>query len=397
MSDFYRLSLLPQYIFNSLADMKQAAIQDGQDVIDFGMGNPDQPTPQHIVEALVAAARKPENHRYSLSKGIDALRAAISQWYQTKYNVAVDPQREAIVTIGSKEGIAHLALAMISPGDIALVPSPAYPIHTYAFTIAGANVKRIPLTQDLQNFLNQIIAVYEGSGPKPKILVLNFPSNPTAACVELDFFEEVVKVVKRYGGYIMHDLAYADLVFDGYVAPSILQVRGAKDVAVECYTLSKTYNMPGWRVGFMCGNEKLVAALTKMKSYLDYGMFAPIQEAAITALTGDQDCVSQIRDTYQQRRDVFCAGLQASGWSCNIPKASMFVWARIPEQYQTLGSFEFAKQLLLQANIAVSPGIGFGQEGDSHVRFSLIQNEQRIGEAVLRIQKMLADEQLIVT
>lgn len=395
MNDFYRINLLPQYIFNSLADMKLAAIQDGYDIIDFGMGNPDQPSPSHIVDTLIAAAKNPQNHRYSLSKGIDSLRDAISQWYLQKFQVDINPQKEAVITIGSKEGIAHLALATVAPGDMVLVPCPAYPIHTYAFVIAGAKVKHLPLTENLENFLKSIVANYECPGPKPKMLVLNFPSNPTGQCVELDFFKEVIAIVKRYNSYVLHDLAYADIVFDGYKAPSILQVPGAKDVAVESYTLSKGYNMPGWRVGFMCGNEKLVSALTKIKSYLDYGMFSPIQEAAVLALTGDQSCVEEIKTTYQKRRDILCTGLQASGWEVNVPKASMFLWAKIPKAYRTLGSLEFAKQLLLQAQVSVSPGIGFGQSGDEYVRFSLIEDEPRISQAVSNIQKMLTTEQLV--
>jgi alanine-synthesizing transaminase len=397
MNDFYRMSLLPQYIFNSLAEMKTQARQNGQDIIDFGMGNPDQPTPAHIVEALIAAANQPENHRYSLSNGIDALRSAICDWYQRNFQVSLNPQKEAVVTIGSKEGIAHLALAIISPGDIALVPCPAYPIHTYAFIIAGATVKHLPLKENLQEFLNSIVSVMEGPGPKPKILVLNFPSNPTAQCVDLAFFGEVIAIAKKYGIYVLHDLAYADIVFDDYKAPSILQVSGAKDVAVESYTLSKGYNMPGWRVGFMCGNENLVGALTKMKSYLDYGMFAPIQIAAIAALASNDDCVNQIRMTYQKRRDLLCEGLTSLGWEFNIPQASMFIWAKIPQAYRSLGSLEFAKQLLLQSNVSVSPGIGFGESGDGHVRFSLIEDEQRTAQAVANMRRVLTTEKVSVT
>lgn len=391
MSDFYRIKLLPQYIFNSLADMKTKAIAAGQDIFDFGMGNPDQPTPPHIVDRLITAAREPHNHRYSMSNGIDDLRLAICTWYQKNYGVALDPHNETIVTIGSKEGIAHLALAIISPGDIAVIPSPAYPIHTYAFVIAGAQVVHVPLTEDLDLFLASLIATYEKASPKPKMMVLNFPSNPTAQVADLDFFKEAVAVAKKYNSYILHDLAYADIVFDDYQAPSILQVPGAKEVAVECYTLSKTYNMPGWRVGFMCGNVQLVAALKRIKSYLDYGMFAPIQIAAAEALTGDQSCVQTLRAMYQRRRDTLCRGLERAGWEFTLPKASMFVWAKIPRAYRRLGSFEFAKRLLLEANVAVAPGIGFGEQGDEFVRFGLIEDELRTQAAVEQIACLAAE------
>lgn len=392
VNDFNRMKLLPQYIFNNLAEMKEALKQEGQDIIDFGMGNPDQPTPPHIVASLIEAAKLPENHRYSLSNGILPLRQAICDWYQRRFEVTLNPKKEAIVTIGSKEGIAHLALAIVSEGDVALVPCPAYPIHTYAFIIAGAEVKQIPLTENLEDFLNAFIALVEGARPKPKILVLNFPSNPTGQCVELDFFREIYAIAKRHNIYILHDLAYAELVFDDYRAPSILQVPGAKELAVECYTLSKTYNMPGWRVGFMCGNEKLIAALAKMKSYLDYGMFAAIQIAAITALSSDDSCVDQIKMTYQKRRDLLCAGLENLGFEFKIPKAGMFVWAKIPAPYCSLGSLEFCKQLLLQANVAVAPGIGFGPSGDQHIRFGLIENEVRIDQAIQQMKQMLAEQ-----
>ena len=397
MSDFYRINLLPQYIFNSLADMKAEAIQKGEEVIDFGMGNPDQATPPHIINALIEAAKMPENHRYSLSKGIANLRQAISTWYQRKYEVAIDPEKEAIVTIGSKEGIAHLALAIIAPGDIALVPTPAYPIHTYAFVIAGADVRHIHLADTQQATLDNIKLAIEASNPLPTILVLNFPSNPTTQCVDLSFFEEVVALAKKYGIWLLHDLAYADIVFDGHKVPSLLQAKGAKDVAVECYTLSKSYNMPGWRVGFMCGNEKLIAALTKMKSYLDYGMFAPIQIAAVAAITSSQDCIKGICDTYLKRRDLLCAGLAANQWEFNLPQAGMFVWAKIPKPYRHLGSFEFSKQLLLKANVSVSPGIGFGQGGDDYVRFSLIEDEPKIKQAIINFEQMFQTDAIAVT
>jgi alanine-synthesizing transaminase len=394
MTNFHRINLLPTYIFNNLAEMKANARLSGEDIIDFGMGNPDQPTPPHIVETLLETAKNPENHRYSLSKGITGLRQAISDWYQRQYQVSIDKEREAIATIGSKEGIAHLALAMVSPGDVVLVPSLAYPIHTYAFVIAGAQVKSFNLDEDQGDVLKSIKKAIETSQPLPKILVLNFPSNPTTVCVDLDFFEEVIGVAKKYGIWVLHDLAYADLVFDDYKAPSILQVAGAKEVAIECYTLSKSYNMPGWRVGFMCGNEQLVGALAKIKSYLDYGMFAPIQLAAITALNSERSCVQQICCTYKKRRDLLCKGLAEAGWEFKLPKASMFVWAKMPRPYRQLGSFEFAKQLLLKANIAVSPGIGFGASGDEFIRFSLIEDEARIKQAMANMQRMFRSEPL---
>lgn len=397
MSDFYRMNLLPKYIFNSLADLKKEAELKGEDIIDFGMGNPDQPTPPHIVDALLEAVKNPKNHRYSLSKGITSLREAIANWYSNNYGVSIDPEKEAIATIGSKEGIAHLALAITSPGDLVLVPSPAYPIHTYAFIIAGAEVKHIRLAEDEQSILNNIKQAIETSKPLPKILVLNFPSNPTTQCVDLSFFEEIITLAKKYGLWVLHDLAYADLVFDGYKAPSILQVPGAKDVAIEAYTLSKSYNMPGWRVGFMCGNEKLISALAKMKSYLDYGMFAPIQMAAIEALTGSQECVQEICATYKQRRDLLCKGLEMCQFEFTKPKASMFVWAKIPLRYRQLGSFEFSKILLTKANVSVSPGIGFGPYGDEHVRFSLIEDSAKINKAIASMQKMLQTDPLVVT
>lgn len=397
MKNFYRINQLPKYIFNSLAEMKLEAKQKGEEIIDFGMGNPDQPTPDHIVNALLEAAKNPENHRYSISQGIASLRLAISNWYQRNFQVMIDPEKEAIVTIGSKEGIAHLALAMITPGDIALVPTPAYPIHTYAFIIAGAEVKYIKLRQNQQDLFETIKTTVETCKPTPKILVLNFPSNPTTNCVDLAFFEAIVDLAKKYNIWVLHDLAYADLVFDDYKAPSILQVKGAKEIAIEAYTLSKSYNMPGWRVGFMCGNEHLIAALARMKSYLDYGMFAPIQIAAIAALDGDQKCVKATRAIYKERRDSLCKGLTACGWELTVPKASMFVWAKIPKQYRQLGSFEFSKLLLLKANISVSPGVGFGPDGDEFVRFSLIEDTPKIEQAILNMQKMFQCETLLET
>ncbi len=385
--DFLRIKRLPPYVFNIVNELKAAARARGEDIIDFGMGNPDQPTPQHIVDKLVEAAQRNDTHRYSMSKGIPRLRKAICNWYQRQYNVNIDPETEAIVTIGSKEGLAHLALATLGPGESVLVPNPAYPIHPYGFVIAGADIRHVPLTRDT-DFFAELEKAIKNTWPRPKMLVLNFPGNPTAQCVDLDFFEKVIKIAKEHEIWVVHDIAYAEIVFDGYKAPSILQVEGAKDVAVEFYSLSKTYNMPGWRVGFMCGNPTLVGALARMKSYLDYGMFTPIQVAAITALDGPQDCVDDIRNMYQSRRDVLCDGLNDAGWAVERPKATMFVWAKIPEQFSELGSLEFSKLLLKEAKVAVSPGIGFGEYGDDHVRFSLIENEQRTRQAIRNIKQL---------
>ena len=385
--EFHRIKRLPPYVFNIVNELKAQARSRGEDIIDFGMGNPDQPTPKHIVDKLTEAAQRGDTHRYSMSRGIPRLRKAIADWYARSYQVEIDPESEAIVTIGSKEGLAHLALATIGPGDAVLVPNPAYPIHPYGFVIAGADIRHVPMTSDV-DFFNELEKAIRDSWPKPKMLVLNFPANPTAQCVELDFFEKVVAIAREHEIWVVHDNAYAEIVFDGYKAPSILQVKGAKDVAVEFYSLSKTYNMPGWRVGFMCGNKTLVAALARIKSYLDYGMFTPIQVAAIAALDGPQDCVDEIRETYRKRRDVLCKGLNEAGWKVESPKATMFVWAKIPEQYRELGSLEFSKMLLQQAQVAVSPGIGFGDYGDDHVRFSLIENEHRTRQAIRSIKHM---------
>ncbi len=387
MEEFQRIKRLPPYVFNIVNELKAAARARGEDIIDFGMGNPDQPTPAHIVEKLVEAARRKDTHRYSLSKGIPRLRRAICSWYRDRFAVELDPETQAIVTIGSKEGLAHLALACMGPGDSVLVPNPAYPIHPYGFIIAGADVRHVPLVPGVDFFAKLREAITD-SWPRPKMLVLNFPGNPTTQCVELDFFQQVVDIAREYGIWVVHDLAYADIVFDGYKAPSILQVPGAEDVAVEFFSLSKSYNMPGWRIGFMCGNAKLVAALARMKSYLDYGTFTPIQVAAITALEGPQDCVREIRSRYERRRNVLCDGLNALGWKVERPQATMFVWAPIPEQYRHLGSLEFSKKLLAEAKVAVSPGIGFGEHGDDHVRFGLIENEHRTRQAVRGIRDM---------
>jgi alanine-synthesizing transaminase len=386
--DFPRIKRLPPYVFNIVGDLKKAARSRGEDIIDFGMGNPDQPTPKHIVDKLVEVAQRDDTHRYSVSKGIPRLRRAICSWYKRRYNVDLDMDTEAISTIGSKEGLAHLALATLGPGDVVLVPNPAYPIHPYSVVIAGADVRHVPLVPDVDFFVELERAIKE-TWPRPKMLLLSFPANPTTQCVELDFFERVVALAREYELWVVHDLAYADLVFDGYKAPSILQVPGAKDCAVEFFTLSKSYNMPGWRVGFMVGNPKLVYALGRMKSYLDYGTFTPIQVAAIAALEGPQDCVAEICDMYRERRDVLCDGLNAMGWKLEKPKGTMFVWAPLPEEFKSTGSLEFSKLMLSEAKVAVSPGIGFGDYGDTHVRFGLIENEHRTRQALRGIKKLL--------
>jgi alanine-synthesizing transaminase len=393
-SEFARINRLPPYVFGIIGELKQAARARGEDIIDFGMGNPDQPTPEHIVNKLVDAAQRPDTHRYSVSKGVPRLRLAICDWYKRKFDVDLDPASEAIVTMGSKEGLAHLMLAILEHGDQVLVPNPAYPIHPYGAVIAGADVRHVRMMPD-SDFFAELERAIKESWPRPKMMLLNFPANPTTQCVELEFFERCVEMAREYDLWIVQDLAYADLCFDGYEAPSILQVPGAKDVAVECFTLSKSYNMPGWRVGFMCGNPTLIAALGRMKSYLDYGMFTPVQVAAIAALNGPQDCVTEIRDMYQKRRDVLCDGLNDIGWLVDRPKATMFVWAPIPEPYLGMGSLEFTKKLLADADVAVSPGVGFGEYGDTHVRFGLIENEQRTRQALRNIKRMFKRDGLI--
>ena len=387
MSQFPRIARLPPYVFNTLAQLKSEARARGEDIIYFGMGNPDQPTPQHIVDKLVETVQRPDTHRYSLSKGIPRLRRAMAAWYQRHYNVLLDSEKQIVTTIGSKEGLAHLALAISGPGDTVLVPDPAYPIHTYGFVIAGATVKQVPLITNTQ-FLQAIEETIEQTVPKPKALVISFPANPSTHCVEYDFFEKIIVLAKRHSIWVIHDLAYADIVFDGYKAPSILQVPGALDVAIETYSLSKSYNMPGWRVGFACGNDELIAALVRLKSYFDYGTFTPIQVAAIAALEGPDDCVHEICSLYEQRRNQLCDGLASIGWFVERPKATMFVWAPIPPFYQHMKSMEFSKYLLKEAHVAVSPGIGFGQQGDDFVRFGLIENTQRTRQA-LRNLKLL--------
>lgn len=388
MEDFPRISRLPPYVFNIVNELKANARARGEDIVDFGMGNPDKPAPKHVTDKLIEAAQREDTHRYSLSRGIPRLRQAIADWYLRKFNVEIDPEKEAIVTIGSKEGLAHLTLATLGPGDAVLVPNPAYPIHPYGCVIAGADIIYVPLTED-SDFFSELEKAIEDSWPKPKMLIVNFPCNPTTQCVDLVFLERLVAIAKLHKMWLVHDIAYGEITFDGYVAPSILQVEGAKDIAVEFYSLSKTYNMPGWRVGFMCGNPTLVEALSRIKSYLDYGMFTPIQVAAIEALNGPQDIIEEVRSTYKRRRDVLCEGLCNAGWYVEKPKATMFVWAKIPEEYTHLGSLEFSKKLLEEAKVAVSPGIGFGKYGDTHVRFSLIENEQRTRQAVRNIKKML--------
>ena len=387
MNEFPRLERLPAYVFNITGELKAAARRRGEDIIDFGMGNPDGATPKHIVDKMIEAAQRPETHRYSLSKGIPRLRKAITNWYAQRYNIELDPTTEAIVTIGSKEGIAHLCMATLDKGDVVLVPNPSYPIHIYGPVIAGASIRSIAI-DDTQSFLAELEHSIPQMYPKPKMLILNFPANPTTQCVEVSFFERVVALCREHGVYLVHDLAYADITFDGYRAPSIFEVPGAKDIAVEFFTLSKSYNMPGWRVGFMVGNAKLVAALARLKSYTDYGTFTPIQVASILALEGPQDCVREITGIYQRRRDCLVSGLNKMGWAAPNPKATMFVWAPIPEAYREMGSLDFSTRLLREAKVAVSPGIGFGEFGDGHVRFSLIENEERTRQALRCMKQM---------
>ena len=386
-SDFPTIKRLPPYIFNIVNELKMQERRKGEDIIDFGMGNPDQTPPAHVIEKLVEASQRSDTHRYSMSKGIPRLRRAICNWYKQRFDVALDPETEAIVTLGSKEGLAHLAMAIMDKGDVVLIPNPAYPIHPYGFILGGADVRHVPIGPGIDFFV-ELESSIRNSWPKPKLLWLNFPSNPTAQCVELDFFEKVIAFAKEHKIWVVQDFAYADIVYDGYKAPSILQVEGAKDVAVEFFSLSKSYNMPGWRVGFMVGNETLVHALARIKSYLDYGLFTPIQVAAITALEGDQQCVKDIVSVYQSRRDVLCDGLNAIGWQMEKPKATMFVWASLPEHYKALGSLEFSKKLLLDAKVAASPGIGFGEYGDQFLRFALIENENRTRQAIRGIRAM---------
>ncbi|MDR6602408.1 MULTISPECIES: alanine transaminase [Achromobacter] len=394
MRKFSRIERLPPYVFNITGELKMAARRRGEDIIDMSMGNPDGPTPRHIVDKMVEATTRPTTHGYSVSKGIPRLRKAICDWYQRRYAVEFDPDSEAIVTIGSKEGLAHLMLATLDRGDTVLVPNPSYPIHIYGAVIAGANIRSVRMTPGV-DFFEELERAVRESIPKPKMMVLGFPSNPTAQCVDLSFFERVVALAKEHDILVVHDLAYADITFDGYVAPSIMQVPGARDVAVEFFTMSKSYNMAGWRIGYMVGNRDLVNALARIKSYHDYGTFTPIQVASIAALDGPQDCVNEIVAQYQSRRDVLARGLHEAGWNVEIPKASMYIWAQIPEPYRAMGSLEFAKRVLSDAKVAVSPGIGFGEYGDDYVRFALIENEQRTRQAVRGIKDMFRKDGLL--
>jgi alanine-synthesizing transaminase len=386
--EFGRIKRLPPYVFAIVNTMKLEARRRGEDIIDLGMGNPDQGTPQHIVDKLIEAAQNPKNHRYSASKGITKLRSAICDRYKRQYGVDLDPETEAVVTIGSKEGLSHLALATVEPGDVVLTTAPAYPIHPYSVIIAGGEVRSIPLRKD-SDFFADMQEAYKNTWPRPKMLIINFPNNPTTQVVGLDFFQRIADFAKENNIIVVHDLAYADLNFDGYRAPSFLQARGAKDVGVEFYSLTKTYNMAGWRVGFCVGNRDVVGALIKIKSYLDYGMFQPIQIASIIALNGPQDCVQETSDMYQSRRNVLVDGLDKVGWRIEKPKATMFVWAEIPDPFKKMGSLEFSKYLIKEAAVAVSPGVGFGEYGDDHVRFALIENEHRLRQAVKGIKQAL--------
>jgi alanine-synthesizing transaminase len=394
MKDFPRIKRLPPYVFNITGELKMAARRRGEDIIDLSMGNPDGPTPPHIVQKLVESVQRPDTHGYSVSKGIPRLRRAICTWYERRFGVSLDPETEAIVTIGSKEGIAHLALATLDRGDIVLVPNPSYPIHIYGPVIAGADIRHVRNTPEVDFFAELERALRE-SFPKPKMLIVNFPGNPTAQCVELEFFERLVALARAHDIIVVHDLAYADITFDGYAAPSIMQVPGARDVAVEFFTMSKSYNMAGWRVGFMVGNREMVAALARIKSYHDYGTFTPIQVASIVALEGPQECVEEIRIKYQRRRDVLVKGLHEAGWMVENPKAAMYIWAEIPAAYRAMGSLEFAKKMLVEAKVAVSPGIGFGEYGDTHVRIALIENENRTRQAVRGIKEMFRRDGLL--
>ncbi|WP_456403103.1 aminotransferase class I/II-fold pyridoxal phosphate-dependent enzyme [Persephonella sp.] len=393
--EFPRIKRLPQYVFAIVNDLKARMRREGEDIIDFGMGNPDLKPAQHVIDKLCESARKKTTHRYSMSQGIPRLRKAITDFYKDKFNVELDPDEEAILTIGSKEGLSHLMLAMLSPGDIALVPSPRYPIHYYAPVIAGASVLTVPLPlegsdeEKQEQFLRNIYESYEDSYPEPKVLLLNFPNNPTTMTVTLDFFKEIVTFAKKKGMWIIHDFAYADLCYDGYKAPSILQVEGAKDIAVETYSLTKGFSMAGWRVGFVLGNPILIYNLKRLKSYLDYGTFTPIQVASIIALESDYSIVEKARDTYSERLDVLVEGLNKAGWFVEKPKATMFLWAKIPEEFQHLGSVEFSKLLLTEANVAVAPGVGFGEHGEGYVRFAVVENKKRIRQAVRNIKKFL--------
>ncbi len=388
MSKFARLDRLPPYVFATVNELKMEARRAGKDIIDLGMGNPDLSTPQHIVDKLIEAAQKPHNHRYSASMGITKLRQAISNWYQHKFGVDIDPDTETIVTIGVKEGLAHLILVTIRPGDVVFTPNPTYPIHPYSAIISGGDVRGIPLGPDADFFENLMNATKQ-TWPRPKVLILSYPHNPTTEVVQLEFFEKIVDYAKEHDILVIHDFAYADLVYDGYKAPSFLQAKGAKSVGVEFFSLSKSYSMPGWRVGFCVGNPEVIFALRRIKSYLDYGIFQPIQIASIIALDGPDDCVEEIRQTYKERRNTLISGLKRVGWHIKRPKGTMFVWGKIPDKFQNMGSVEFAKFLINEAQVAVSPGLGFGEYGDNYVRFALIENSMRIKQAVRGIKKVL--------
>jgi alanine-synthesizing transaminase len=388
MSKFARLDRLPPYVFATVNQIKMEARRQGRDIIDLGMGNPDLGTPRHIVEKLVEAAQKPHNHRYSASMGISKLRLAIANWYGRRYGVPIDPDAEAIVTIGVKEGLSHLVLVATRPGDVVFTPNPTYPIHPYSAIIAGGDVRGIPVGPD-QDFFANLMNATKQTWPRPKILIISYPHNPTTGTVTLDFFQKVVDYAKEHDILVIHDFSYADLTFDGYRAPSFLQAKGAKEVGVEFFSLSKSYSMAGWRLGFCCGNAEVVAALKRIKSYLDYGVFQPIQIAAIIALNGPEECVREIRDTYKERRDALVRGLNRAGWKIEKPKGTMFVWGRIPEKYRRMGSVEFSKFLIHEAQVAVSPGLGFGEYGDEYVRFALIENPMRINQAVRGIRKVM--------
>jgi len=385
---FQRVNRLPPYVFAIVNELKLQARRRGEDIVDLGMGNPDLPTPRHIVQKVIEATRNPRNHRYSASRGIAKLRAAICDWYRRRYDVELDPETEAIVTMGAKEGLAHLALAVLGPGDVILSPNPTYPIHPYSAIIAGGDVRSIPLSQD-RDFFEDLQAAVRLTWPHPKMLIISFPHNPTTKVVELDFFQKVVDFAKENDLMVVHDFAYADLCFDGYKAPSFMQAKGAKEVGVEFFSLSKSYSMAGWRVGFAVGNPQLIHALARIKSYLDYGIFQPIQIAAIIALNGDQQCVEEIVKIYEKRRDTLVNGLARAGWHVEKPKGTMFVWAKIPEEFSHMGSLEFSKFLLEKAKVAVSPGVGFGEYGDGYVRFALVENQHRINQAVRGIKKAL--------
>jgi alanine-synthesizing transaminase len=386
--EFQKIKRLPPYVFNIINDLKLEARRRGEDIVDFGMGNPDMPTPPHVVAKLVEAAEKPHNHRYSVSRGISKLRLAIADWYKRRFNVEIDPDTEAIVTIGAKEGLSHLVWAIIDPGDVVFCPSPTYPIHQYSVVLAGGDLRNIPMRSS-EEFLGHLEEAIKQSWPKPKLLIISFPHNPTTEVVELDFFTRIARFAQEHGILVIHDLAYADLTFDGYEPPSFLQVPGAKEIGVEFFSLSKSYNMPGWRVGFAVGNREMIYALARVKSYLDYGIFQPVQIAAIHALNGPQDCVEVIRETYRKRRDALVDGLGRVGWTIKKPRGTMFVWAEIPEPAKKIGSVEFSKLLLKEAKVAVAPGIGFGQYGDEFVRFALIENEHRTRQAVRTIRHAL--------